>query len=401
MLISHLRYSLIDLQSNNMSDPRERYFVRHIRADETQISLQDISSIVGTALPSMAPETAQEVSGLLYNLQDQEKKDEASSKLVSMGEAVVPALTASFKLTPRPGLGQFVEEVGDQYAQVIEQIGPSATAYLVSSLADESFTVRLRSVNALGRIKPEPTQVVPHLLQILEASEPETPYYTEPADFLTETGRTLVNIGKSDPSNHPRLLELMSHPNQLVRGIAYKVVKAHHPDYQAAVPALFNRFDKEPEKRNRQEIVYALASYGLESAEIFPFLFSLLDDKELASYAAGAMRPANLTSEQVVPEILALAKELPAEDYSYPLSILGHYREQAQEAIPFLIQALQQNQAVTFAARALENIAPKAEPELRNLAQKALMEVQKSATGYDVWSAIETAIITIRIQNPE
>lgn len=183
------------------SDGTGDKFYRPITVASTRPSSGAVEICIETGfLPGQADRTLiSRLTPLIHDLTDPDESNRAQAEeaLATLGETAVPALIACYKLTPRPGLSQLPEEVGDEYTNAILAIGSVAVPHLIFSLTDPSFIVKLRSANALGRIEVRPDQkghVTSALVMILKQSDIPPRSHTQESDLLEEASRALIHI---------------------------------------------------------------------------------------------------------------------------------------------------------------------------------------------------------------
>lgn len=375
-----------NLSQASMINPIERqrgWFVRKISEQPFRPSIDAITTrVTASTHPRRSQLDVTDLSRLIHNLGDPnlETASEAQRGLVSRGDIAVPALIRCFGLTPQPGLSQMVEEIGDEYGRVIVVIGSSATEDLVGALSDEEYMVRLRAVNALGRIEGDPEKIMPALLAVIEntaSDNHQTHSHSSEGELIKEAGQALTRMPKTDPNSHPRLLGLLTHPDELVRETGYKGVAHHHPDVQSTVPALLNGLNNESRVLIQAEVVYALARYGKEDSQVLPVLLDHIKKATgLASYASNAIRPRNFSAGAVVNRMIDELNR-PDGNVFHSVLTLGQYGKEAQAAIPFLIKALQGSRLdPRLVARALGKIAPDADEVYRTAGLDALQQIR-------------------------
>jgi len=337
-------------------------FDRPRRANHT--SKPSFIEIFERVSSSTAEEGGVTISGITQDIYDLRDGDDAvaisaQAKLVSLGVAVVPALVRCFELTVPPGLEDFgVSSIDDEYGKVIEIIGAPATDELVDATEiPNRYMVRLRAINALGRIKDgDATKIIPGVLGAMEevASETaDTNIYSTNGLLIKEAGNVLKNLKTTDPLSHSRILALLSHHDGLIRECGYQAI-SHHVNAQTAVPALINNFNEEEKRKNGEYnvhieilqgyILHALARYGKEDSRVAPFLIDqALNNIFAESDARQVIEPKNCNAEDVVPFMIAELKN-PTGKTGPALHIIQNYGTAASEAVPLIIEMINQKQ---------------------------------------------------------
>ncbi|OGE26586.1 hypothetical protein A3C26_04260 [Candidatus Daviesbacteria bacterium RIFCSPHIGHO2_02_FULL_39_12] len=207
-------------------------FFRPVRVAAKRPSIESVSfNISSNATTEQLDEAFKlRLSRFIYDLSDPdaETRLEATNALVAIGEQAVVPLISCFDLTPRPGLSQFPEEVGDEYAQAILEFGEPATSHLLKALADGRFIIKFRSANTLGRTISDPNLMIPGLIGVLDDSPPHTSYATEAHDLIRESERAITRIwriSEIDLENQRKLLALSHHPNPFIREVPSKLLE--------------------------------------------------------------------------------------------------------------------------------------------------------------------------------
>ncbi len=153
-------------------------------------------------------------------------------------------------------------------ADVLGQIGPDARPAgpaLVAALKDPDPRVREVTVQALGELAPDVPGAVPALVELF----PDVKAIRAVAEFK-EAGADAV----------PKLTELLTHSDSVVRWNAARTLQKIGPASGPAVPALVARMLSDPDPAVREHAAEALGPIGPAAHSAVPDLVKALDDPE-------------------------------------------------------------------------------------------------------------------------
>lgn len=167
-------------------------------------------------------------------------------------------------------------------AEALGGIGPAAAPAgpgLIAALNDPDRLVRGAAVRAVGKVTPDPAAAVPALVGQFPDHE------------------AIYSVGQYGPNGSaaaPRLVELLGHPEGIVRMYA---VQALRKTGGVGVPVLLDWLRAEPTAAVRVELAASLGTLGPAAAEAVPDLTKGLADpahpvRQRSAWALGRIGPA-------------------------------------------------------------------------------------------------------------
>src|SRR5262245_28038760 len=283
------------------------------------------------------------------------------------------------------------QDVANQAARSLAQIGGPAVPVLAAALQDADLAVSWRALWALCVIGPDAIESVPEVLKLLEHPQDKVraaaiftlgeigPIADETAARIVKTIRTrsplvrfqaVLAIRKAGNDVIPDLEALLDDDDADIRTAAGFAVSLFGSKAKAVIPTLEAALEDE-DKNVREAAAYALGSMEQTAAKSLPKLIDLIQDPEYdvqaaafrAAIAVGtgdprlmkALREANHKGKWAVPFMLRefaknpqaavdhLIKKLEEKDAGQRLSAawaLGQIGLPARDAIPALEKAL-------------------------------------------------------------
>ena len=309
------------------------------------------------------------------------------------------------------------EDLANQAARSLAQIGAASVPALAAALQDEDPAVGWRALWALSVVGPDATEGVPEVLKLLDHPQEKVraaaiftlgeigPVADDTATRIVKSIRTpsatvryqaILAIRKAGAEIIPELQALLQDDDPDIRTAAGYAVSLFGNKAKAAIPALEAVLDDQ-DKNVREAAAYALGSMEQAAANSLPKLIDLIQDPEYdvqttafrAAIAVGtgdprlmkALREANNKGKWAVPFMLRefamnpqgavdhLIKKLEGKDSGLRLSAawaLGQIGLPARDAVPALEKTLKDSQ-----------------PQTRVVAFMALRQIKKEAFEQD------------------
>jgi HEAT repeat protein len=205
--------------------------------------------------------------------------------------------------------------------------GNDAVVPLARLLEDNTSSIRVRAVRALGKLHAGPNLVVSALTKA--HADKELRY------FVTVT---LGEIGPIDPRIVPALIVSLRDEGPRIRGAAASALLELGPAAESAVPALVEALD---DKALRREVLLALTKIGPNAKSAVPALIKLL--KTSTDYdrlqAAQALWKIDQDIDVVVPALVESLKDPFLPIRCDAADVLGEIGPRARAAVPALIAA--------------------------------------------------------------
>ncbi len=241
-----------------------------------------------------------------------------------------------------------IEALGDEKMLVrnsaVTALGTIGDAHavpaLIEALGDEEASVRSGAAWALGRIGA--ARVVPDLIQILKNKEEDNNVRDSAASALGKIGEPVEDIVLT----FQQVLDDGGEHIRIRRSVIYGL--ANLSESTEAVSMLIKALNNDEEVLVRSNAATALGKIG--DAHAVPALIEALGDEEASvrvNAAAALVKIDNSKKDMVIPvlvEVLMSGRTAAGGEYGCPsaeaASILGRMGESAKEAVPALVEVL-------------------------------------------------------------
>jgi HEAT repeat protein len=268
---------------------------------------------------------------------------------------------------------------------------PQANRLLLKALRDKDVSVRRTAARSLVRLKPKTTesieayaaaledgdrevrlQVVTALSELPAERCPTTSLLKAFADEDDEVARKavegLARKGRPVKEDVPLLAAALGDKKARVRICAANALIELGPEAASAVAPL-TRAVKDSDSSVRLLAMTALRGIGSEAEEAAPVLAEVLKDDNAALRLEAAVTLVRLHREakNAVPIVFAAALDKASAEQSLAVEALGWVGPWAQEAMPFLLAALQKEEMRAGAVPLLVKIGKASVAELREL----------------------------------
>jgi HEAT repeat protein len=299
------------------------------------------------------------------------------------GEAKRPAMTVEEAIA---GLNAPKALTQEQATITLYEAGPrakDAVPVIIEILNREWPEVRTELLHVLFAIGPDAKDAVPTLIKV-------SGNFNFHARYLA--CRVLGRLGEAARPAVPTLIERLGEEVTSVRRNAAWALGALGPDVAPeAVEPLLRTLD-DPLAPVREQAVVALGNFGRLGDPAVPRLIAIARDPNSShrSAACGSLWRLTGDADLVLPILREVLREGNLE--WEPAQVLAEMGPAAKSAVPDLIEALSKDEtAQIFAAEALGSIGPDArtaiealrklleneEPEVREVAKKAIQRIEQ------------------------
>jgi HEAT repeat protein len=347
-----------------------------------------LGSQAAAALGAIGAPAETSVPQLLESLDRKSMRWSATAALIRLG----PAGT-------KPLVEKLVVQLNDpdqavEAARAIQQVGKDAAAALPAlrkGSASKDKEVRQASIWALGGL--DSPEAVADLVKLLENPDKETrqtavqglrssekaakgiapqliPLLKKP-DVAPQALDALGSLGESGAAAVPAIQALLKDKDKDVKMSVCTALGRIGAPAAPAVPALTDLLaDKDKDLRNRA--IMSLGGIGPKAAPAVGKLIALLNDKDSLRSVLSALGQIGPDAAPAVPKLMEMLK---GDSRSPAMSALGGIK--AAEALPAMIEALDDREMRYSAIQALGRMGPAAKPALEKLKSMGSPEYQR------------------------
>jgi len=352
-----------------------------LREDERKA----LHELAAEALGRIGPDAAEEAVAILIEALSREAplsqvSAQALQSICPDSEGLVPPLLAALKeannATVRAAAAEALGRIGPDAAEAIGEV-----AAVLSS--DSSPDVRMAAARALGKIGPKSAGVLTVLTRALQDQE---------ARVRETAAATLGEMGSAAQEAVERLAAgLKGDADPAVRRRAAKALTQINPTDRVVVRAL-QRALRSEDRELRMCTVQALAAVGPDAKEMAGHLVTTFrrdEDLEVRLAAARTTQAIDPSNQVFLFALRSALRDKTLKVRETAADILGQLGAKSVEAVPNLIKALKEDEAMAVqiaAARALVKIAPGSDEVMG-----ALKEVSQGADG-DLAEAVNSLL---------
>jgi HEAT repeat protein len=398
-----------------LENPQARYWAALVIEDIGPAAKESVGSVVKALAVTKEPEVRRELILALAAIGPAAKASvPALIKLVSDKDpaVVIAATYALGQIGPAAVAANDVLKKGtqskDDFLRVtsawsLGAVNPNDKAVekavvplLVAGLIDiDERGVRHAAAQAIVQLQPDPAVMLPEVLAAAEKATPET---------MIESVQALAGVGRDAVPGLAKMLQY-----EKIRPVVAHVLGRLGSKAGAAVPTMIALLPESNDEA-QSELLLALGKMGEGAAPAVPAIAATLEDKEedvryAAISALAQIGPAARDARRAI--VKAMAQEDPVFQTLCAAALVKidpQGSETAKEVMPFLLKALQHDQALVriYAAQTLglmKHLGKPALPALKKLtadkdarvsaaAQAAIQEIEYA--GSSCWTASET-----------
>ncbi len=347
------------------------------------------------------------IPALIALLQLDEVSDQIYKALAAMGPEALPPLIAKLKDKD--------SRVRARAAGALQYFGPlfggdgyrhrpgepiwvkSAVPALITALTDENLSVRLMAADSLGAIGSDAKDAVPALIEAIKDHA------------LRRTAVTaLSTIGTDASQAVPAIAEMLKDKSVDARLIAVDALGQIGGENEATVPALLSALNDDA-VAVRSRTVFALGQLGSNARSASSALVEAMKDEDLCDEATVALRRIGADAS-TVPALIELLKHKTPRSRQLTAKVLSYIGTDAKDAVPALIQSLQDEHTRQFAIHALGRIGSEAKaavPALTQLLKNEVYYIRAGAAealgriGSDAKSSVAELVKALNDDNPQ
>jgi HEAT repeat protein len=237
------------------------------------------------------------------------------------GEAkdVIPGLIAV--------LGDMHRRIAEEAAVSILSFRQEAQPFLEEAVRGKNQTLRLESVQLLGKLGLSGKSSTKLLLSLLKDEDPA---------FRLATIRALGNMNVHPKEAVPILLDALKSKNQTIWIMPQLAI--HGRGAKEAVPLLAKILLEDPDWKMRRLAAYSLARIGADRETMLPALKKALGDKHemVRAEAAEALGGSRFAADELVPLLTKLLEDKSPEVQAGAIAGLGQLGKAAKSAVPLI-----------------------------------------------------------------
>lgn len=179
---------------------------------------------------------------------------------------------------------------------------------------------------------------------------------------LLQNPKFIVGTGPADPEDVPALARALKHEDTRIRIEAAEDLGLIGPPAAAAVPALLELSQKDPDPLTRAEAAKAVALIDPRNETAIPLLVATLADKagNIRKRAAECLGDLGPGARSAVPDLLKSVKDADPRVSWAAIDALGQIGPDAEAGVPILVEALKEGDNRGAAVDALGQIGRRA-----------------------------------------